>query len=346
LEPNKSLKENQHEITDMTGRKVLVPKKIKRIFAASFYGYTMLAAIAPDMVVATPLPPRDCDKKFLHPHLHHLPVIEKITDIDAIKKADPEVVVVWADKEQPFHRKSEDILNSLNIPFVYVIVGNLGDVPDYPAAIEFLGRLLGKEEEAARMADYCRKTLGEIESIVARVPDNRKLKVYYAEGDDGLLTEFDDSLHAHLLRLIGDVNMVRGHMTEHAGLEKYSFELIEQGNPDVILTWSRSLAEKIMVDPAWNRIKAVRDRKIFPIPNVPFNWFDRPPCFMRIIGLKWLASVLYPDYCKFDLIDETVEFFSVFLEQTIDACDAECIIFHKLRDDIILKPLKLRKFFC
>ncbi|MFZ5950070.1 MAG: ABC transporter substrate-binding protein [Candidatus Rifleibacteriota bacterium] len=270
----------------------------------------------------------------MHPNLHHLPFIEKITDVDAIKKVNPEVVVVWADKKQPFHRKSEDILNSLKIPFVYVIVGNLGDVPDYPAALEFLGRLLGKEESANRMADYCRKTLEEIESIVARVPVDRNLKVYYAEGEDGLLTEFDDSLHGHLLQLIGDVNMVRGHMTEHKGLERYSLALIEQGNPDVIITWSRNLAEKIMLDPAWSRINAVRDRRVFPIPNVPFNWFDRPPCFMRIIGLKWLASVLYPDYCKFDLIDETVDFFSVFLDAKIDGFDAENIISQKLRDGL------------
>ncbi|MFZ5950069.1 MAG: hypothetical protein ACOYXC_05165 [Candidatus Rifleibacteriota bacterium] len=64
MEPNKNLNENHHEIIDMTGRRVLVPKKVNRVFAASFYGYTMLAALAPESVAATPLPPKDCDKKF------------------------------------------------------------------------------------------------------------------------------------------------------------------------------------------------------------------------------------------------------------------------------------------
>lgn len=301
------------EIIDMTGRKVMVPEVVKSVFAASFYGYTMLASLAPEMIVATPFPPRPCDKAYLHPHLHDLPLIEKITETEAIARVKPDVVVVWADKERPYHKKSEEALNSLGIPFVYVIIGNLGDVPDFPAAYEFLGDLLGVKDRAKMLADYCRKTLAEVATVVAAVPVEKKPAVYYAEGDDGLLTEFDDSLHAHLLKLLGDVNVHRGHMTEHKGLEEISFAQVAAYDPEIIIAWKRAFVEMALNDDSWGKIRAVHNRRVYAIPDSPFNWFDRPPCFMRIIGLKWLAGCLYPQACQIDMIKETQEFYSLFL---------------------------------
>lgn len=314
------------EILDMTGRKVVVPKVINSVFAASFYGYTMLGSLAPELIAATPMPPRPCDRRFLHPHLHDLPVIEKITDRDAIAKLKPDIVLVWADKEQPYHKKSEDVLNALNIPFVYVIIGNLGDVPDFPDAYRFLGELLGREERAAQLADYCGRALAEIAAVVDLVSPRLRPGVYYAEGDDGLLTEFDDSLHAHLLKLTGDVNVIRGHMTEHKGLELITLAQIVECNPDVIIAWNRSCVKNMLIDPAWSKIRAVRDQRVYAIPNVPFNWFDRPPCFMRILGLKWLASLLYPNEYAVDLVKETQDFYALFLGVNITRQEAQKVL--------------------
>ncbi len=320
---------NVREIVDMTGRKVVVPAKINSVFAASMYGYTMLASIAPEMIAATPFPPRICDKNYLHAHLHDLPYIEKITDIQAIAEVRPDVVLVWADKEQPFHKKSEDAMNELGIPFAYVIIGNLGDVPDFPAAYEFLGRLLGKEDRTARMAAYCNEAVEEVRAVIDQVPENARPKVYYAEGEDGLLTEFDDSLHAHLLKLVGDVNVVRGHMTAHKGLERVNVEQVADWNPDVIVAWSRSFVESAALAPEWKKIAAVRNSRIFAIPNSPFNWFDRPPCFMRILGLKWLASCLYPEHYRIDMVEETRRFYSIYLDVDISAEQAIDILAQK-----------------
>ncbi len=314
------------EIIDMAGRKVMLPDTINSVFAGSLYGYTMLASLAPEMIVATPMAPRECDKKYLHPHLHSLPVIEKITEVDALAEVKPDVVVVWADKEQPFHKKSEAVCDSLGIPFVYAIVGNLGDVEGFPAAYEFLGKLLGYEARAARLAEYCRKTLAEVSDVVARIPERLRPAVYYAECEDGLATEFDDSLHAHLLKLMGDVNVHRGHITEHKGMEPVTVEQIKTYNPDLIIAWSRSFVKNIQIDPAWAEIRAVRDRRVYAIPNAPFNWFDRPPCFMRIIGLKWLAHLLYPNDYAVDIVRETQQFYALYLDKEISAEEAGRII--------------------
>ena len=43
-------------------------------------------------------------------------------------KTSPDLIIVWGDKNNPFHKKSENILNKLDLPFVYVTVGDLADL--------------------------------------------------------------------------------------------------------------------------------------------------------------------------------------------------------------------------
>jgi len=310
----------------MAGRRVIVPDVIKTAYAPSPYGFAMLYSVAPEMLAGLMSPLKDEYKRYLHPSVHNLPVIGRLANAEALVKANPDVVIVWAEKKTPYHKKAEDVLNKLNIPFVYVTVGDLADLPDYPDAYAFLGRLLAKEDHTAKESAYCQKALNEVAETIPKIPHNLRPGVYYAEGEDGLCTECDDSLHVHLMRLAGDVNIHRGHTSCHMGMERVSIEQIAAYNPDVIIAQSKTFFENVFKAPAWSGIKAVRDRRVHLIPHAPFNWFDRPPSFMRILGLKWLMSCLYPQEYKVDLIQETRDFYGLFLGVILSAEDARCII--------------------
>lgn len=75
------------------------------------------------------------------------------------------------------------------------------------------------------------------------------------------------------------------------------------------------------IDPVWQNVKAVRQGHVYLIPRHPFNWFDRPPSFMRIMGLKWLANILYPAEYKTDIVKEAKDFYRLFLG--VDLSDDE-----------------------
>lgn len=314
------------EIIDMAGRKVIVPDVIKTAYAPSPYGFTMLYSVAPEKLSGLMFPLKDEDKKYLLPCIHHLPVIGRLGNTEALVKTNPDVIIVWAEKKTPVHRPSEEVLSRLNIPYVYVTVGDLADLADYPDAYDFLGKLLGKEEKTAKQSAYCQKTLDEVAATIQKIPPELRPGVYYAEGEDGLCTEYDDSLHVHLLRLAGDVNVHRGRTSCHMGFEKVSLEKIAAYNPDVMIAQDKRFLDTVLKNPAWSGIKAVRARRVHLIPRAPFNWFDRPPSFMRILGLKWLMRCLYPEAYRVDLIQETREFYSLFLGVTLSADDATRII--------------------
>ena len=88
----------------------------------------------------------------------------------------------------------------------------------------------------------------------------------------------------------------------------------------------RELFDKIYADPKWQLLSAVKNKKAYFIPREPFSWFDRPPSFMRFLGLKWLINLTYPEAFKFDMVKETREFYRLFLDIDLDENAAKKIL--------------------
>lgn len=312
------------EITDMAGRKVKVPAAINKVYAPSPYGTYIMYAIAPDKLAGLIFPVKEEDKRYLHESVRNLPVIGGLfgqgqtANVETLLKAGPDVLVMWSGKDSPVNEKNAQALNRLKIPYVYATVD---DLSDYPDAFLFLGRLVGREKRTAKLSAYCRKTLSEVKSVIAGIPPENRPRVYYAEGTDGLSTECNDSIHVQLLQLAGDVDVHRCRTSCHKGFEKISPEQVMLYNPDVMIVQEKSFFDTVFKDPRWSRIKAVRKRRVYLVPKHPFNWFDRPPSFMRFIGLKWLLSCLYPDRYRVDIVSEARNFYKLFLG--VDVSDAE-----------------------
>ena len=68
----------------------------------------------------------------------------------------------------------------------------------------------------------------------------------------------------------------------------------------------------VVADPLWASVKAVRERRVYLAPNLPYGWFDAPPSVNRPIGVRWLASILYPKQFPEDLRDTTRTFYKLF----------------------------------
>ena len=79
------------------------------------------------------------------------------------------------------------------------------------------------------------------------------------------------------------------------GLVRASMEQVIVADPEIILTWDRNFFDRVGKDPLWAGVRAVREGRVYLAPTAPFGWIDRPPSLNRVIGLKWLASLFYPD---------------------------------------------------
>src|SRR5262249_49563780 len=123
-------------------------------------------------------------------------------------------------------------------------------------------------------------------------------KVYYARGPRGLETGLAGSINIETIEFMG----VRNVASERpGGLALVSIEQVLLWNPDVIITIDRDFATGVSHDPLWNAVKAVRDGRVHLSPKVPFGWVDFPPSVNRLIGLWWLAKIIYPELFPEDL---------------------------------------------
>lgn len=317
------------EITDMSGRKVAVPEKISRVFTASPPATYMLYTVDPSLLVGVNFKVREEEKRFLRPEFTKLPITGgffgqgKTVNMEMLLRIKPDVVVTWSSQGMKADQLFIDQLKKAGIPTVFI---NLDRLESYPEAFRFFGELLDRRERCRKLADYSQEALRSVSAAIAGIPEKERTRIYYAQGPDGLATEGDTSWHAELIPLAGAKNVHKGAKVGQMGMEKVSMEQVLIYNPDVILTHDRAFYASLAADRRWHNLKAVKEKRVLLIPRVPFNWFDRPPSFMRLLGLKWLANQLYPKRYPLDIHAETKRFYTLFLGMTPSDTDIREIL--------------------
>ncbi|QEM68963.1 ABC transporter substrate-binding protein [Geobacter sp. FeAm09] len=304
------------EITDMAGRRVVVPDVIRRVFTSSPPATYMMYALDPTLLVGSNYSVKEQDKRFLRPEFTRLPVAGGMfgqghtVNMETLLALKPDIVLSWSTWGSKADELFVERMRKAGIPTVFI---KLDRLEDYPDAFRFMGDLFGRRERAKQLGTYASETLRTMAGIAARIPEKERLRVYYAEGTDGLSTEGEKSWHAQLIPMAGGKNVHKGGQSDQAGMEKVSMEQVLMYNPDVILTHDRIFYASLAKDRRWHDVRAVAGKRVYLIPTVPFNWFDRPPSFMRLLGLKWLAGTLYPKRYPLDIRTETRKFYRLFL---------------------------------
>lgn len=185
-----------------------------------------------------------------------------------------------------------------------------------------LGQLTDRHAEAERLASYAERTLATINSRIAGIPRERRPKVYYARGPRGLQTGLGGSINVETIELFAR-NVAGG---TSGGMANVSIEQVLLWDPDVIITIDQEFAVSVRRDAAWSPVKAVRDNRVHLSPKMPFGWVDFPPSVNRLIGLWWLAKILYPDKFSEDLRQLTSEFYTQFYHATPTAAQIEHVL--------------------
>ena len=308
------------EIFDMAGRRVDIPDTIRSVYGCTPPGTYLLYALAPDLIAGLNFPLNSEQKKILPDVITGLPVVGgwfgqgQTPNLETLLSAKPDIAIVSSFSGFGIDGKIEKRLAAFGIPIVYV---RLDSMAAYPEAFQFLGSLFGREERGNELAGYATRTLEEIRKILESIPVSERVTVYYAEGGDGLQTECNGSFHAELISLCGGKNVHICETGSRVGMEKVSLEQVLYYAPRVIVTHEAAFFDGIFSNASWQSIPAVYNRKVFLIPSLPFNWFDRPPSFMRFLGAKWLIQKLYPDACTIDIAAETRSFFKLFLDVSL-----------------------------
>lgn len=311
------------EIVDMAGQHVTVPDEIRSVYAMT-HAMPLVAALAPDLLAgfAFPRSPSAETLRFLPPSMAALPNLGGGPDanLETLKAAHVDIALGWTSKNEQYPAKQ---LARIGLPVVFIDVDRLSQ---YPATFRFLGRLLHREARGEALAGALEAEMATLKRATTDIAEADMPRVYYAEAIDGLTSQCDASDRAEVIALAGGVNALHcDNPASMAGNYPLDLEKLLTVDPDVIVTRFAQTATAVRTDPRWAGLKAVKTGRVYAMPAYPFNWFDRPPSFMRVMGARWLAAKLHPGRAAFDLPAETRRFYALFFGVTPTDADLDLL---------------------
>jgi iron complex transport system substrate-binding protein len=297
-------------IKDAAGRMVPVPAKVSRVFPAGPPAAILLYTLAPELLIGWARANRPEECAYMLPDICTRPEVGRITgrgntaNLETVLALKPDLILDVGSTSATFVSLADRVQEQTSIPYALLD-----------------GRFAGTEdaEKLARYAEDTLKTiLGRIEPIAA----SERPKVYYARGPRGLSTGLGGSINVETIEMLG--RNVAGET--QGGLANVSIEQVLLWNPDVIVTIDQEFAATVRNDPSWVAVKAVRDNRVHLSPKMPFGWVDFPPSVNRLIGLWWLAKILYPERFPEDLRTLMADFYTRFYHVTPSSAQIDHVL--------------------
>lgn len=306
-------------LVDGAGRSVSPPARVTRVFPAGPPAAILLYTLAPELLIGWPRANRPEEREFLHPEIGGRPEVGRITgrgntaNLEAVLAHKPDLILDVGSVDDTYRGLADRVQQQTGIPYALLD----GRLPTIPQNYRTLGALLGREQQGNELARAADDMIELVSRRIGEVAMDRRPRVYYARGPRGLETGLGGSINVESIEFMA--RNVAG--DTRGGLATVSLEQVLVWNPDVIVTIDQDFAANVRNDPAWASIAAVRDGRVHLSPKLPFGWVDFPPSVNRLMGLPWLARILYPNLFPEGIREPTRRFYRRFYH--VDLSDAQ-----------------------
>ena len=251
-------------LTDMTGREITMDEPATRIVALTPSDCEILYAIgAGDLLVGRG---KYCDYPA---EVLDIPAVESGSDanIEQIVELQPQVLIMSTMSQ------TDEQVQQLEAAGIHVVVSDAQDIDGVYTAINMIGELVGKQDEAASVVESMQKTFDEIK---ANAGDGTKT-IYFEVSplEYGLWTAGTGTFMDEIANMMGLKNC----FADVEGWAGISEEQVLERNPDYILTISMYYGEgptpeeEIASRAGWENVTAVKNGKILNLQN---NELSRP----------------------------------------------------------------------
>ncbi|MBM7562446.1 ABC transporter substrate-binding protein [Fusibacter tunisiensis] len=318
-------------IVDDAGRTHEIPTEIESVFSTGLMSSIYLYTLVPEKMIGWNNDLNESAFVYLPQEYIDLPVLGRWAgtsftgNIEEILKLDPDVLINLGDINEEWIGISDAIQEELGIP-VIMIDGSFNALSD---AYKKGGDFLGAVNRGNALAEYAEGIQAEINTFKDAIASEEKLKVYLGSGQDALETSGKGSLNVELIELLGGEIVADG---GSAGRFDTTIEQVIVWNPELIFLSDFSGIDQEVKktvtaqDSVWQNVDAVKTGNLYTVPNLPFDWLNRPPSVMRLMGAQWLADVMYPDFVTWDVNARLVEFMDLFFGYELSPSDVENII--------------------
>ena len=316
------------KFTDSAGREVEIPVEIDAVAPSGSLAQMILYTLCPDKLIGL----SDAFTKIQQPYVDEkywdLPVLGRLygssgtLNLEEIVKESPDIIIDIGERKSGIGADMDTVQEQTGVPVVF-IEATLGTMEQ---AYDTLGELLGVSEKSGEMSKYIGDVLKLAEDVKSKVPEAKRPRVLYSQGEYGTEVNGKDSIHSEVLEFVGVTNAADMEGILSTGGDEVSMEQIILWNPEVVILAPGSYYGEIFDDPSWAQVDAVKNKLVYEVPIGPYNWFGRPPSVQRILGILWLGSLVYPEYYDFDMTAKAKEFYSLFFHYELSDDEARALL--------------------
>ena len=324
--------ETTRVFTDSCGREVKVPTDIQKVAVSGPLAQMVVFAIAPDKMVGVANAWDATAENYFDQKYLDLPLLGQLyggkgeLNLETLLTAEPDVVIDVGEPKSTMAEDLDGLQEQTGIPFVH-IDAYLASMDDTYA---MLGDLLAMPNEAQGLADYCRYAYDKVKAIADSV---EKVNLLYVTGEEGLNVIARGSYHAEVIDMLCNNLAVVDEPSSKGTGNEVDMEQILNWNPAAVIFAPSSIYSTVADNENWQTIPAIRDGRYYEVPMGPYNWMGFPPSVQRILGMQWMAKVLYPDAADYDMYETTQTYFQLFYHCDLTAEQYAALTAHSLAAD-------------
>lgn len=314
-------------VTDSAGRVVEVPDEVTTVFAAGPPASVLVYVLKPEALTGWPRALRPEERAYIAEPYRDLPETGRLTgrggeaNLERVLEIQPDLIVDFGSVRDTYIDLADRVQEQTGIPYL-LIDGRFDNTAE---ALRILGEALGVPERGETLAQDVEARFARLDGLLAEVPEDARPRVYLARGPEGLETGMKGSINTEIIERAGGINVADdGGATR--GLVNVSMEQVIVTNPDTIVTWDPNFFGTVYDDPLWQGVDAVEKGRAYLSPTAPFGWIDRPPSLNRMMGLHWMAGLLYPDLWQGDLKADTRAFYDLYYHVDLGDDDLERLL--------------------
>lgn len=315
-------------ITDQIGRQVTLPDHVTRVVVLQHQTLNLLVQLnaAEDIVGVLSSWKKQLGPQFARfmPNIEKLPTPGDLTqvNIESLLALRPQVVFVANYAPQAMIQQ----IQNAGIPVVAISLRqdaageknkmNPTMVNEEQAyneglkeGIRLIGTVVDRQKQAEDLINYTFSARAKANAPVADIPENQRVRVYMANPD--LNTYGSGKYTGLMMKHAGALNVAAASVK---GARQVSLEQVLQWNPQVIFVQDRypNVVKQIQNDPQWQRIDAVKNHRVWLMPEYAKAWGYPMPEALAI-GELWMAKKLYPSrYNNVDVNAQAQDYYQRF----------------------------------
>jgi iron complex transport system substrate-binding protein len=297
--------------TDSCGRTVALSNDIANVAPSGAYAQVMLLSLCPEKLMGLCSKISKTQLEFFGEQYADLPVFGRFysrnadMNYEAIIDANPDMIIDVGEHKETIKEDLTSLQEQTGLPVVFVEAA-LNKMAD---AYTLLGEVTQTQSRAKELADYTNDILSFAKKVKKSKSKEQMPRILYGSGEYGTEVHEAGNIHAAVLDAVGVRNVAQ---LTNTNSNQVSIEQIMNWDPDIVILAPNSYFEDIYDDPSWSSVSAVKNKRVYEIPSIPYSWIDQPPSIQQLLGILWLGNLLYPKDYNFDMADKAAEFMKLY----------------------------------